>query len=223
MDRNEKRRELWFNREINNLCVYCGLEIPETNKKGCLNCLEKKSKQTSNFSKNNRVKINQYNLLLKHQVIEKYGGICNCCKENQILFLTIDHTNNDGNIERKERKSSSTSFYLKLRKDEIRNDIQVLCWNCNLGKNMNNGICPHKEVIRKLDPIYDNRHIPQFDTRLKIIWPNDDELIKMCNDKSIAEVSRHLGVDFSAVSGRLKRRSKYHLVIKKSGKKSERL
>jgi hypothetical protein len=40
----------------------------------------------------------------------------------------------------------------------------------------------------------------------------------MCNEKSIAEVSRNLGVDFSAVSGRLKRRNKYHLVIKKSGK-----
>ena len=217
MNKREKRNALWKEREINNLCVYCGLTEPVVNKKGCFICLKNKSKKTSDYSKNNRQKINQYKLLVKYQVIEKYGGTCTCCGESQILFLTIDHKNNDGNIERKDSSYSSTAFYLKLRKDEIRSDIQVLCWNCNLGKNVNNGVCPHKEILRKLDPIYDNRRIPQFDMRLKIVWPDDDELIRLCNDKSTSEVAKSLGVDFSAVSGRLKRRNKYHLVNKKSG------
>ena len=175
-----------------------------------------------NYSKNNRDKINQYNLLLKHTVIEKYGGKCSCCGENQILFLTIDHINNDGNVERDNMKNYNTlSFYMKLKREEIRDDIQVLCFNCNLGKSINNGICPHIEIRRKLDDVYDKRHDPQFDTRLKIIWPSDDELIKMCNETSTAYVSRTLGVDFSAVSGRLKRRNKYHLVEKKNVKINE--
>lgn len=215
-DKREKRRQLWKDREENNLCIYCGINKPMINKKGCESCLENKVKNTSNYSKNNRDKINQYNLLLKHTVIEKYGGKCSCCGENQILFLTIDHINNDGNVERDMKNYNTVSFYMKLKREEIRDDIQVLCFNCNLGKSINNGICPHVEIRRKLDDVYDKRHDPQFDTRLKIIWPNDDELIKMCNETSTAHVSRTLGVDFSAVSGRLKRRNKYHLVEKKN-------
>jgi|GEM_PF-3470240 len=218
MNRSERRREIWKKREEEKLCIYCGNNSPIDNRKGCSDCLNKKSYQTIKFSKENRKKINQYILLLKHQVIEKYGGKCSCCNESEILFLTIDHKNNDGNVERKNTKTSSTSFYLKLRREDIRNDIQVLCWNCNMGKNINMGMCPHKGIKRKLDRIYDRRNIPQFDTRLKIIWPNDDDLIKMCNEASIAEIARNLKVDFSAVSGRLKRRNKYHLVNKKTGK-----
>lgn len=217
MDKSEKRREIKRQREIDNLCVYCGIDTPVSDKKGCKNCLDKKSKSTSKYVKENKDKTSQYRLLTKHIVIEKYGGECNCCGEKQILFLTIDHKNNDGNLERKKEKISTFSFYLKLKKEEIREDLQVLCWNCNLGKSINNGICPHQEIKRTLDPIYDNRHIPQFDTRLKILWPDDEDLIKMCNEKSISQVSKELGVDFTAVSNRLKRRNKYHLVNKKKG------
>lgn len=218
MNKSDKRRKEWENRENNNLCVYCGKNTPFPKKKGCSECLDKKSKSTLKFSKNNRYKINQYNFLIKHLVIEKYGGKCVCCGENEILFLTIDHINNNGKDERSIKKNYNTSsFYLKLKREKVRDDLQVLCFNCNLGKSVNNGICPHIEIKRKLDPVYDRRHIPQFDTRLKIIWPNDDDLIKMCNEKSINEVSKELKVNFSSVSGRLKRRNKYHLVNKKYG------
>jgi hypothetical protein len=93
----------------------------------------------------------------------------------------------------------------------------VLCWNCNLGKSINYGICPHKEIKRKLESRYDKRHNPQFDRRLTIVWPTDDELIRECNETSITDVIRRLGVTFGALSGRLKRRNKYHLVQKKTG------
>lgn len=32
---------------------------------------------------------------LKHQVYKAYGGKCSCCDESEILFLQIDHVNND--------------------------------------------------------------------------------------------------------------------------------
>lgn len=33
---------------------------------------------------------------LKREVLKVYGGVCSCCGENRIEFLTIDHVNNDG-------------------------------------------------------------------------------------------------------------------------------
>jgi hypothetical protein len=43
------------------------------------------------------------------------------------------------------------------------------------------------------------------------------QLIEMCNHSSVAVVSKQLGVDFSTISGRLKRRNKYNLVVKHTG------
>lgn len=214
---SEKRREIWKQRELNNLCIYCGKNNPKEKCKGCVDCLLKKIKTTKKFSKNNTEKHKQYTLLVKHQVIEKYGGECKCCGEKEILFLTIDHINNDGKLERAENHKSSYGLYLKLRREEIREDLQILCFNCNLGKSMNGGVCPHVKIIRKLDPIYDNRHIPQFDMRLKINWPDDDELVNLCNETSISQVAKNLNVDFGSVSGRLKRRGLYEIVSKKTG------
>lgn len=218
MNKSEKRKKQWEERKSQNLCIYCGKVSPIDGKMGCGDCLEKKLKSTLKFSKNNKHKSRQYDLLLKHQVIEKYGGVCICCGENQILFLTIDHINNDGKMEREKIKNYTTkSFYLNLRKTDIRDDLQVLCFNCNIGKTINNGICPHIHINRILDPIYDNRHIPQFDTRLKIIWPIDEDLIKMCNESSASKVSKELGVSHSAVIQRLKRRNLHHLITRSGG------
>lgn len=216
MSRSNSRRNLWSKRKSEGFCVYCGSKPSIKSKLGCEECLKNKSSINSRYVKNNTEKVNQYRLLLKHQVIEKYGGKCNCCGETEILFLTIDHINNDGSIDRKSN-SSTNSFYLRLKKSEKRDDLQVLCFNCNLGKQLNFGICPHVKINRKLSESYDKRHDPQFDTRLKIVWPDNDSLIRMCNELSISQVSKLLGVNFSAVSGRLKRRGLYQLVIKKSG------
>lgn len=216
MNKSEKRRQTWKFRELNNLCIYCGKNEPETDRKGCKDCLLKKVEKTSNFSKNNRFKINQSNLRLKYDVISKYGGKCSCCGEEEILFLTIDHKNNDGYIERNSITNYNTSsFYRMLKREEIREDIQILCFNCNLGKSINGGICPHVEVVRKLEPVIDGRRTKEFDKGTKIIWPSDEELIEMCNETCVSNVSKLLNVDFGSISGRLKRRNKYHLVVKK--------
>lgn len=222
------RRALWKKREENNLCIYCGQNSPEIDKKGCKLCLDKKTAATIEFSKNNKDKTKQYRMLIKHQVIEKYGNKCACCGESQIWFLTIDHINNDGAKDRKENfgrtNPATMSWYLKLKREPNRKDLQVLCFNCNLGKQLNGGICPHHKIsVQLISEKYDNRHTPQYDTRLKITWPLDEELIKMCNKTSVANVARQLKVDFSSVTNRLKRRKKYHLVIKNKGKEISKL
>ncbi len=38
---------------------------------------------------------------LRTQVINSYGGSCVCCGETELVFLSIDHINNDGDKHRK--------------------------------------------------------------------------------------------------------------------------
>lgn len=80
---------------------------------------------------------------LKLEAITYYGGKCDCCGEAEPLFLTIDHINNDGASHRKKViKHHRTYCWLKQNGYPI--GFQVLCWNCNLGKQHNNSICPHQ-------------------------------------------------------------------------------
>ena len=217
-DKKVSRRNLWKKREQEGYCIYCGNNTPKENYKGCKECLEKKV-QSNKSIKDYNGKQSQYRLLIKYDVIKKYGNICACCGEDEIMFLSIDHINNDGVLDRDSFKNYSTfSFYLKLKKEPIREDLQVLCFNCNLGKQLNNGECPHKNKNKNLLPIIDNRRISKFNNGTKIDWPEDEDLIKMCNETSVSNVSKKLGVDFSSISNRLKRRGKYNLVKKLTGK-----
>ena len=74
-----------------------------------------------------------------------YGGyICACCGENNPKFMTIDHINNITSQDHKAPRSGWT-FYHWLKKQGYPPGYQVLCYNCNLGRARNQGICPHKE------------------------------------------------------------------------------
>ena len=86
----------------------------------------------------------------REEVFAAYGGYrCACCKENEQMFLSIDHINNDGNIERKsgQYSGSGVGFYLWLRKNKFPPGYQVLCMNCQIGKHKNGGVCPHQRKV----------------------------------------------------------------------------
>jgi hypothetical protein len=97
---------------------------------------------------------------IKDIVFRHYGGwICACCGETEPLFLTLDHINNDGNEFRKrivskkgyDRGAGSGGFtYAYLYRHNFPPGYQVLCSNCNHGKRMNKGVCPHKEKAQRL-------------------------------------------------------------------------
>ncbi len=79
------------------------------------------------------------------QIVIGYGGKCACCGEAEILFLEVDHINNDGAEERKRFNKSTLTFYQWLIEQGYPKDrYQLLCSNCNRGKYRNGGICPHK-------------------------------------------------------------------------------
>lgn len=85
----------------------------------------------------------------KNIVFSHYGWKCNCCGESEHKFLSIDHVNNDGYKERKGRGGSSDIIYRKIIIENFPDTYQVLCYNCNLGKARNNGICPHNDYDTK--------------------------------------------------------------------------
>ena len=84
---------------------------------------------------------------LRDRVISKYGGMCVCCGETIRLFLSMDHVNNDGNVERK-KGIGQQKLYKLLDRLPPQKSYQVLCNNCNLGKHLNGGMCPHETVLR---------------------------------------------------------------------------
>lgn len=93
-----------------------------------------------------RVKCNRKKLKL--EVMHHYSSSnlpqCVCCGETNIGFLTIDHINNDGAKQRK-NKQIGGNFYRWLKNNKFPEGFQVLCYNCNLGRAKNNGVCPHEE------------------------------------------------------------------------------
>lgn len=95
---------------------------------------------------------------LKQVIINHYGGRCTCCGVEEICFLSIDHINNDGyklknreNGTTRKNRPSGILFYKRIIKNNFPNDLQILCFNCNVAKQHNGGECPHKtnEVVRE--------------------------------------------------------------------------
>jgi hypothetical protein len=82
---------------------------------------------------------------LRESFLSMYGSSCRCCGETQKIFLTIDHKKNDGCAER--QRLGGNEPYRTLA-DAIKiydpAKYQVLCFNCNCGRNLNEGICPHQ-------------------------------------------------------------------------------
>jgi hypothetical protein len=83
---------------------------------------------------------------LRCETFAAYGGPkCACCGEDNPKFLTMDHVNNDGAKHRRETPDISGGLGLHrwLRRNGYPPGFQVLCYNCNLGKSRNKGVCPH--------------------------------------------------------------------------------
>lgn len=78
-------------------------------------------------------------------VFEHYGNQCACCGEGMLEFLSVDHTNNNGSEELwpNGNRITGVHLYRRLITAGFPMGYQLLCMNCNFGKRMNNGVCPH--------------------------------------------------------------------------------
>lgn len=79
-----------------------------------------------------------------------YGAVCVCCGEIDRVFLTVDHVNNDGKIDRAKFKDGTASLRLWLSRQPKLPNYRILCFNCNLGRARNAGVCPHELLMSKL-------------------------------------------------------------------------
>lgn len=111
---------------------------------------DKINKLQARWRENNRELANKlsreskkkYEKMTKKVVFEHYGKKCACCGESNPIFLSIDHINGGGT---KHRKKIGVKICVWLYKNNFPKGYQTLCFNCNWGKHINNGICPHKE------------------------------------------------------------------------------
>lgn len=81
---------------------------------------------------------------LQTQVIEAYGGACYCCGDRDPAFLSLDHTNNDGNQHRQVVRPG-WGIFKWARDNGYPPTLRLACFNCNLGRARAPGkICPHQ-------------------------------------------------------------------------------
>lgn len=118
--------------KVNKICANCPNPC-DSQRVLCIKCRERQSK-SDRLTKQMR----------KRQIIEGYGGVCSCCGEHRLPFLTIDHIDNSGSEHRK-RLGNNHLIYKELIDQRFPSGHRVLCWNCNSGRQINGGICPHEE------------------------------------------------------------------------------
>jgi hypothetical protein len=101
---------------------------------------------------------NRYQQEWRQRVMDFYGNKCECCGETEKLFLSIDHTHECGRDHHK-KTGNGTQFYRVVLRDALEGHsdwYRILCHNCNHGRYLNGGICPHKSQITMLEEGKDN-------------------------------------------------------------------
>ena len=130
------------------LCIGCGKVpvLPQHGRVRCEDCMQ--------YS---RLASTKHRRKARNTLFEIYGGpSCACCGESEERFLSFDHVNEDGAEHRLSigKRSSGRGFsdvvslHRALKKAGYPPIIQVLCFNCNMGKHLNGGVCPYEEVTR---------------------------------------------------------------------------
>lgn len=138
----------------------CNIELTDNNRNNyCKRVNYKICKRCYNNKKYDERKNNRENYLasrklyrdnLRKKAFEFCGGAkCTCCGESTEKFLTIDHINNDGNLDRKNGLRSSDLYLAIINGKRDKSVLRVLCYNCNLTRNTI-GECPHKIMSSKL-------------------------------------------------------------------------
>lgn len=101
-----------------------------------------------------------YNCMVKRKAMDMYGGGCAACGTTELAVLTIDHKNDDGKELRASGKDfSGNRFYFKLLREPRRDDLQVLCFNCqhrklwhggDFGRWPSSDVCTLRQKWRRL-------------------------------------------------------------------------
>lgn len=141
--------KIWYNiimgkRKLKDItCKYCGKTFQAT-RIDAERCGECRKKYLQKYRKKKEVRQRRKDRYkeIREEVIKGYGGKCECCGEDTMEFLAVDHRNGGG---RKERKTTSIYQILrKIQEEDYPNDYRVLCHNCNSALGFY-GYCPHQK------------------------------------------------------------------------------
>jgi hypothetical protein len=132
-------------------------------KKRCSSC--RKQKEFSEFSNSKTGKYGKHHHCrkckaafqkqryhkAKEEVFNHYcnGDVkCQCpkCDVVDARFLTVDHIKNDGAKHRRKIGEGPWVLYWWLKKNGFPEGYRIYCYNCNCGRQRNNGICPHEDI-----------------------------------------------------------------------------
>jgi len=114
----------------------------------CKRCMkkyyrEKWKNRTKQERATKRKQFRKWYDVLRNKIIKEYGGVCVCCGEEHIEFLSIDHIGGGGTKHRKVL-GGGTSFFLWLKENDFPKDnYRLLCMNCNWARGRY-GYCPHE-------------------------------------------------------------------------------
>lgn len=81
---------------------------------------------------------------LRKEVFSAYGNVCSCFGEDEFVFLSLDHVLGDGALDKRTSGRRGHSLLLKIKALGYPDTYRILCHNCNLGRYLNGGVCPHE-------------------------------------------------------------------------------
>lgn len=176
------------------LCGQCGRKPHKPDRTWCQKCLDKRKE----WYHKSDYKIRHAGIRRKNRlaVIEHYGGGCECCGETELAFLAIDHPKDDGKKERDQYGYGST-FYGWLIRNNFPEGYRVLCHNCNFGRHINGGVCPHQQgtIVPEYETIGDLGDIVKMAKEAR--WDTvKAEMCVDCNASTAATMWGISGVDY---------------------------
>ena len=116
-------------RKLSGKCLRCGGQKVDREISNCIKCRSKRALQNKAQKK-----------AIQEAVLNAYGRACSCCGEAEPLFLQLDHVNDNG---ADHRRKVGTRMWRWAKDNKFPDSLQLLCCNCNQGKRLNGGICPH--------------------------------------------------------------------------------
>ena len=96
-----------------------------------------KHKRYNDSAKGKEVR-NKWALALRKEVIEHYGGKCAYCGQDRIEFLCLDHIDNGRGNPADRSHGAGKVFYSWVKRNNYPTNLQVLCHNCNMAKELYN-------------------------------------------------------------------------------------
>ena len=133
----------------------CNYGVIKDGKRICAKCFENKSLDQFWMRKNNRFYPYCFSCRNEPKILcmKAYGNSkCQCCKENILAFLTLDHIENS-RVELGHSNRTPWDIYKELVAHNFpyKDKIRVLCMNCNLAVR-DGRICPHVLIKKGLNP-----------------------------------------------------------------------